>query len=157
MTSFLECIFGYSPQMILSVSTDNISLRSKKWSKFIVLLMLLLMQFLILPLFMPIEQVLILTCIPIIGGLTYSKAFIFDRTTFKVTVRRKMFGMGLKKEIKFDEIACVKAESNPLRKGTYLFLRLKNHKKLLLDMTTDKGYVDTVIDAINKVRNPTCH
>ncbi|NVN99482.1 MAG: hypothetical protein HXX17_09165 [Geobacteraceae bacterium] len=157
MSSFLESIFGYSPQMILSESPDRISLRSKSRSKFIVFLMLLLLQLLVLPLFIPIEQVVILMCVPIIGGLTYSKAFIFDRATFNVMVRRKMFGIGLNKEIKFDEIACVKAESNPLRKGTYLFLKLKNHKKLLLDMTTDKGYIDTVIDAINKVRNPTCH
>lgn len=157
MSSFLESILGYSPQMILFESAYEISLRSKNRSKFIVFLMLLLLQFLILPLLIPIEQVLVLTCVPIIGGLTYSKAFIFDRTTFNVTVRRKIFGIDLKKQIKFDDIACVKAETNPLRKGTYLFLKLKNHRKLLLDMTTDKGYIDTVIDAINKVRNPTCH
>jgi len=157
MSSFLESIFGYSPQMIFSESGGEISLRSKNRSKFIVFLMLLLLQFLILPLFIPIEQVLVLTCVPIIGGLTYSKAFIFDCVTFTVTIRRKIFGIGLKKEIKFDEIACVKAESNPLRKGTYLLLKLKNHKKLLLDMTTDKSYIETVLGAINKVRNPTCH
>jgi len=108
-----------------------------------------------LPLFIPIEYVLILLFIPIIGGLTYSKIFTFDRETLTFTVRRRIFGISLKKEIKFDDIACANSVTNPLRKGTYLFLIFKNNKKLLLDMTTDKEYFGSVIDAINRVCNPT--
>jgi hypothetical protein len=155
LSSFLESIFGYSPQMTLSESAEKISLHSKTRSKFVVTLMLLLLQFLILPLFLPIEQVLVLTIIPIVGGVTYSKEFVFDRALSNLKIRRRMFGIVLKKEIKFEEIDCAKTESNPLRKGIYLFLKLKNHRRFLLDMTTDKKYIDQVAHTINKLRNPT--
>lgn len=155
MYPIFNLIFGLSPQMILSVSADQVILRSKIRSKFIVFLMLTLLQVVLLPMFMPVEYVIGLLFVPLVGGLTYSKTCLFDRETSTLTILRKMFWIELKREINFTEIDRITSVTNPLRVGTYVFLYFKSNRRLLLDLTTNQEYIDRVIAAVNRVRNLT--
>lgn len=117
--------------------------------------MLVLLHLLFLPLFMPIEHVFKLLLIPILGGLTYSKTITFDRRTATFAEIKQLFGIKLKKEIKFEEIDSVAPVTYPLRRGTYVFLNLKNQKRQLVVLTTDQEYVRAVVGAFDRVLNQT--
>jgi hypothetical protein len=155
MPSITDHLMGSSPDLILSETSDELVLRSKYSSKFLISLMLVLLHLLLLPLFMPIEHVFKLLLIPILGGLTYSKTITFDLRTATFAEIKQLFGIKLKKEIKFDEIDGVVPVTYPLRRGTYVFLNLKNQKRRLIVLTTDQAYVRTVVGAFNRVLNLT--
>jgi hypothetical protein len=99
MPSITDHLMGSSPDLILSETSDELVLRSKYSSKFIVSLMLVLLHLLFLPLFMPIEHVFKLLLIAVLGGLTYSKTITFDRRTATFAEINQLFGIKLKKKL----------------------------------------------------------
>jgi len=137
--------------MILSETADQTTLRTNNQSKLIVCLTLIWAPFLLLALAVPVEHFFAFLVAAIIGGLTYSKRFIFDSATKTLIVKTQIYGIKRETQLKFEAIARIGAVSKFRRKETDVVVELKNHRKLVLDKTTDTEHIERAMTAINRI------